>query len=90
MAEFIAGLALGLLIGAAIIGLWAVVGFVVAVTRYIVTPPPPAAGPCATCTRLQALWNSMPIWEKGAALANFVAASVICAATGCGFLALTF
>jgi hypothetical protein len=92
MGEIFAAIALGLLIGAAVILAWAVVGAVVAIVRYVATPPPPPppGADCVLCTQLQALWNSMSWPEKVACLANFVAAAYLCAAIGCGGIALTF
>jgi hypothetical protein len=82
--------AAGLLIGAGIILGWGVIGLCVAVFRFFLTPPAraPAGNPCGTCIELQALWNSMSWIEKAASFLNFVAASAICIATGCGALAL--
>jgi hypothetical protein len=86
----VAGFALGLLIAAGVILVWGVIGFIVAVFRYFITPPapPPPGTPCAGCIELQELWNSMSGLEKFASLLNFVAASAICFATGCAALNL--
>jgi hypothetical protein len=89
--------ALGLLIGAVLILAWSGAGFFVAITHYLIHKPPPAAPPvavqapdCSVCNDLHGLWNDMSFWEKVAALPNFVAASIICAAKGCGGIPLPF
>jgi hypothetical protein len=89
-AAAVAGFALGALIGAGIILVWGVVGFFVAVFRFFLTPPapPPPGTPCGPCIELQELWDSMSWIEKGASFLNFVAASLICIATGCAALNL--
>jgi hypothetical protein len=51
------GFAVGLLIGAVIVLAWSVVGFIVAVGRFLAKPPPspPPGTPCAACLQSQAL-----------------------------------
>jgi hypothetical protein len=86
------GLAIGGLIGGGLILAWSLAGFVVAVVAYVRAPPPgPAPGaPCSNCIRLQNLWNSMSWAEKAASMLNFMLASTVCRATGCGWLDLSF
>ncbi len=84
------GILVGMLIVGAVFFALAVAGAVIAAIRYVVTPPPPAGGGCGGCVQLQALWNSMSWLEKAATLPNFVAASYICEALGCGGLILAF
>lgn len=92
MGEILAAVALGVLIAAVALAAWFTIGFVVAVIRWIVTPPPPPApgADCVVCTQLQALWLSMSYFEKVVALASFVAAAYLCNAVGCTGIALTF
>jgi hypothetical protein len=91
--DFLAGAALGLLIGGIIVLAWSVIGFAVAIFRYLFVPfpsAPPTGTRCDTCIKLQGLWLSMSWPEKAASLPNFVAAAVICSAIGCGGIALTW
>jgi len=95
--ELLAGIALGFLLGAVVILAWSGIGFFVAVAHFLILKPPPAAPPvavqapdCGACNDLHGLWNDMNFWEKVAALPNFMVASVICAAKGCGGIPLPF
>ena len=90
-------IALGVLIVAVAVLVWSSVGFFVAFTHYLLRKPAPAAPPvavqapdCSVCNDLHGLWNDMSFWEKVAALPNFVVASIICAAKGCGGIPLPF
>ena len=85
----VAGLFIFLIEAAAAFLAWSIIGFVVAVFRYFLTPPAPAPGdPCDPCIQLQELWNSMSWMERTASFFNFLVASGLCAATGCGALTL--
>ena len=89
--------AIGFLIGATLLLAWSGFGLFVAFTHYLLRKPPPSAPPvaaqapdCSVCNDLHGLWDDMEFWEKVAALPNFVAASIICAAKGCGGIPLGF
>ena len=92
MGEILAAAAFTLFMAAVALAAWFAVGFVVAVIRWMVTPPapPPPGADCVLCTQLQVLWLSMSYFEEVAALASFVAAAYICNAVGCTGIALTF
>ena len=77
-----------LVVGAVLSVALSMVGFWVGAARYVIDPPPPQTGPCATCVELQLLWNSMTFTERCLCGANFAAASAVCFATGCGWLNL--
>ena len=90
-------IALIFLVAAVILLAWSGFGFVVAFTHYLISKPPPGAPPvavqapdCEVCNALHGLWDDMNFWEKVAALPNFVAAAIICAAKGCGGIPLGF
>jgi len=97
MPGFLFGIAVGLLIAAVVLLAWSGVGFFVAFTHYLIHKPAPAAPPvavqgpdCSVCNDLHGLWDDLDFWEKVAALPNFVAAAIICAAKGCGGIPLGF
>jgi hypothetical protein len=97
MPAILAAIAVGLLLGAVVLLAWSGVGFFVAFTHYLFRKPAPAAPPvavqapdCGVCNALHGLWDDMNFWEKVAALPNFVAAAIICAAKGCGGIPLSF
>jgi len=97
MPGLLVGIALAVLIVAVAVLVWSSVGFFVAFTHYLIRKPPPGAPPvtaqapdCSVCNDLHGLWDDLDFWEKVAALPNFVAAAIICAAKGCGGIPLGF
>jgi hypothetical protein len=83
--EYIMIIALTLLVMAALLLAWGILGLVISLLYYFFAPDLPrrGQGPCAVCNLLQAIWDRMGNEGKTATLPNFVAAKVACQLQGC-------